>query len=264
MPERVDILDEQEQLRRPLLESIVLHAGLVASIFVFSWVNNRVRETWGDPNPGGGPGSVAINVVNKVPLPSRSGALNPLANDSDFTVPSPPPKAKAQEKAPPPEPDAVPIPSRNAPKKPTYMSSSRRETFRAQPDRPNQLYSSAGQALVSPMVGQTGSGNVGLGIASPFGNRFGNYVAILKQKVAENWRTGDVDARIRSAPPAIVTFVILRDGSVRDVRVAQRSGNTALDYSAQRAIYDASPFPHLPDQYSGSEARIEFWFELKR
>jgi protein TonB len=263
MPERVDILDETEQLGKPLLGSLVLHAALVASVFLVAWANNRVRETWGDANSGG-PGSFAINVVSKVPLPARSGVPNPLANDSDFTVPSPPPKAKPQEKAPPPEPEAIPIKSRNAPKKPTYMSSSSRETFRAHPDQPNQLYSRAGQAMVSPMVGQTGSGGVGVGIGSPFGNRFGNYVAILRQKVAENWRTNDVDPRIRTAPTAIVTFVIMRDGSVRDVRAAQRSGNSALDYSAQRAIYDASPFPPLPSEYSGSEARIEFWFELKR
>ena len=42
---------------------------------------------------------------------------------------------------------------------------------------------------------------------------------------------------------AIVTFDLQRDGSVRNVRIAQSSGNKALDYSAQRAIYDASPFP---------------------
>ena len=263
MAEHVDILEQPEQLGKPLAGSLALHVGAVAAVLLFSWASNRLHETWGDLNSGG-PGSVAINVVSKVPLPSRSGTVNPLANDSEFTVPKPPPAAKPQQKASPPEPDAIPLKSRNKPKKPTYMSSSSRDTFRSQPDRPNQLYSTAGQALVSPMIGQTGSGGVGIGIGSPFGNRFGNYVAILRQKVAENWRTTDVDPRLKTAPPVIVTFVILRDGSVRDVRVAQRSGTTVLDYSAQRAVYDASPFPPLPQGYDGSEARIEFWFELRR
>ncbi|HZT31423.1 MAG TPA: TonB family protein [Bryobacteraceae bacterium] len=262
MSQRVDILDQPEQLAKPLLGSVALHAGLLVSVLLASWISNRMRDYWGDPNSGG-PGSISISVVSKVPLPSRAGVVNPVANDSEFNVPTPPPKAKAQEKTPEPEPDAIPIKSRRAPKKPTYMASGR-ENFRNRPDQPNQLYSRAGQALVSPMIGQTGSGGVGVGIGSPFGNRFGNYVAVLKQKVAENWHTGDVDARLKTAPPVIVTFAILRDGSVRDVRVAQRSGNSVLDYSAQRAIYDASPFPPLPAGFEGSEARIEFWFELKR
>ncbi|HUO32554.1 MAG TPA: TonB family protein, partial [Bryobacteraceae bacterium] len=142
---------------------------------------------------------------------------------------------------------------------------SAQNTWRAkQQDRPNQLYSQAGQALVSPMMGQTGSGGVGVGQGSPFGNRFGNYVMILRQRVAEKWQTNDVDQRIHTLPAAIVTFDLLRDGSARNVRVEQSSGNVALDFSAQRAILDASPFPPLPAGYEHNSATIEFWFELRR
>jgi protein TonB len=73
-----------------------------------------------------------------------------------------------------------------------------------------------------------------------------------------------VDARIQTAPPVIVTFTIRRNGSTANVRVVQRSGNTLLDDSAQRAIYDASPFPPLPAGYERDDATIEFWFQLKR
>jgi len=57
---------------------------------------------------------------------------------------------------------------------------------------------------------------------------------------------------------------LIRDGSVRNVHVIQTSGNQTLDYSAQRAIYDASPFPALPAGYERNDATIEFWFELRR
>jgi protein TonB len=114
------------------------------------------------------------------------------------------------------------------------------------------------------MMGQLGSGGVGVGQGSPFGNRFGNYVMILRQRVAEKWHAGDVDPRIHTLPPAIVTFDLQRDGSVRNVHVAQTSGNPTLDYSAERAIYDASPFPGLPAAYERNAATIEFWFELRR
>jgi len=61
-----------------------------------------------------------------------------------------------------------------------------------------------------------------------------------------------------------VTFTIRRDGVISSVRIAQTSGNLTLDYSAQRAIADAAPFPPLPAGYDKNDVSIEFWFELKR
>ena len=113
------------------------------------------------------------------------------------------------------------------------------------------------------MVGQTGSGGVGIGQGGAFGTRFGAYRDLLEQSVARRWHTAGVDPRLQTAPPVIVTFVIRRDGSSSDVRLEQSSGDKALDYSAQRAIYEASPFPPLPAQYERNDARIEFWFQLK-
>lgn len=261
MTPHVDILEQAESLRRPFFSSVLLHVLLAAALLVSSMVRGRGRQAWGDLNSGG-PGSVAINVVSRVPLPSRGGTVNPLANDTQSRVPAPPPKPKPQERVEPAEPDAIPLKSRKAQKRAAEAASQAR--WRKEQDRENQLYNEAGQALASPMIGQTGSGGVGIGAGSPFGSRFGNYVVIIRQRVAEKWRTADIDARIKTAPPVIVTFTILRDGSVRDVRVAQSSGNPALDYSAQRAIYDASPFPPLPSGYERNDARVEFWFQLKR
>jgi protein TonB len=263
MAAHLDILDQTEQLGKPLLGSVALHGALVVTFLFWGIVVTRHHEAWGDANSGG-PGSVAINMVNKIPLPQRSGIVNPLANPTESAVPTPPPAVKPQRRAPAEEPDAVPLKGRKRAKT-AEVARSAQNTWRAkQQDRPNQLYSAAGQALVSPMMGQTGSGGVGVGLGSPFGNRFGNYVTILRQRVAEKWHTEDVDARIHTLPTAIVIFDLMRDGSVRNVHIAQSSGNTALDYSAQRAIYDASPFPRLPDGYERSDATIEFWFELRR
>ena len=61
-----------------------------------------------------------------------------------------------------------------------------------------------------------------------------------------------------------MTFTLHRDGSVSNVRITQRSGNAALDYSAQRAIMDAAPFPPLPAGFPKNDPEIEFLFELKR
>jgi protein TonB len=261
MAPHVDILDQPESLKTPLVGSLVLHVSMAAAVVVFSLV--RIPgEHWGDDKAGGG--TVAINVLHQVPLPANSGTVNPVANNTKSEVPEPKPEkvAKAQVKEP--EPDAIPIPSRAAPRKPSPRAASVNKYREQQIDRPNQLYTSEGQRLVSPMIGQPGSGGVGVGQGSPFGDRFGYYVDILRQRVAQKWRSSDVDPRIRSLPAAIVTFTIRRDGSVSGVRVEQTSGNLALDLSAQRAIADAAPFPPLPAGYDKNDVSIEFWFELKR
>jgi TonB family protein len=63
-----------------------------------------------------------------------------------------------------------------------------------------------------------------------------------------------------------VTFTILKDGSLApgSVKITQRSGIAPLDYSAQRAIFDAAPFPQLPQGFPRSQADIELSFELRR
>jgi TonB family protein len=69
---------------------------------------------------------------------------------------------------------------------------------------------------------------------------------------------------LRSAPMVIITFEILRDGSIRNPQIAQRSGNSTLDYSALRAVTDAAPFPPLPVGYDRNEASVELQFQLQR
>jgi TonB family protein len=259
MTEHINILDQPEPLRKPLVASIGLHLGLVGFVTVLSLLHMRKAADWGSPNAGGV--SVGINVVKSIPLPSRPGVVNPLASNSNTTVPLPPPQAKPQPRAKEPAADAIPLKSRNAEKKRASEPASPKTTYRAPgQDKPNQVYSTTGPALVSPLVGQTGAGGVGVGQGSALGNRFGWYIDLLRGKVAEHWRP---DPQQQSTQAAIVTFMLQKDGSVRDVKITQRSGNTVLDYAAQRSILDAAPFQPMPDG-AGDSAHIEFWFNVRR
>jgi len=74
----VDILDARESWRKPLLLSVALHGSLVAAIALVGVVGNRPRDLWGSPNSLGG-ASVGITPVSQIPLPSRGGPVNPLA-----------------------------------------------------------------------------------------------------------------------------------------------------------------------------------------
>jgi hypothetical protein len=154
MPAHADILDQADSLNKPLLGSVALHAAVFGTLLLWGVVLSGPHETWGDANSGG-PGSISINVVNKIPLPSRSGIVNPLANDTESAVPTPPPAAKPKKLAPPEEPDAIPIKSRTHPK-PSEVARSAQNNWRAkQQDRPNQLYSAAGQAWFRPWWGRS-------------------------------------------------------------------------------------------------------------
>jgi len=261
MAPHVDILDEPEPLKGPLTGSIILHASVAVGLTLLSVMGGR-QVNWGGSNSGGG-NPMLVGMVDRVPLPSHSGTVNPVANDTTSEVPEPKPDKVQRSKVLEPEPDAIPLQSRKQPK-PSRKESSVNNYRLKQNDRPNQLYNAEGQSLVSPMIGMTGSGGVGFGRGSPFGDRFGWYADLLRQRVAQNWHTGDVDPRIRTAPPVVMTFVIRRDGSIYSTRMAQTSGNLALDLSAQRAISDAAPFPQLPAQYDRNEVSIEIWFRLQR
>jgi len=256
--QHADILDERESLRGPFFKSVLLHAALAGLFIVSSISFQRSHETWGSTSTSSG-NAVAVNSVKSIPLPARSGLTNPVANDSEFHVPQPPkPEPKKQVKAPPEK--AVPLKSRLAKEQPRPEAPQR---YQARTPPENQVFSTTGQAAVSPMYEKPGSGAVGLGTNSVFGNRFGAYADLVAQRVTDKWQTGGL-AGLQSAPIVVVTFDIMRDGSVRNAKIAQRSGNGTLDYSALRAVMDAGPFPPLPAGYDRNEASVELQFKLQR
>ncbi|HTM47808.1 MAG TPA: TonB family protein [Bryobacteraceae bacterium] len=257
-----DAFEEREPLGKPVLASLALHAGVVAVLISGSFLKLGTTERWGDKESMGG--SVAVSAVSKIPMVARSGTVNPVANDTESQVPQAPPKPKAVPKEKAPAPDAIPLKSRSSPKKKYSETSASTQRYSAAEPRSNQVYSSSGASMVSPMMGLPGSGGVGIGKGTPLGDRFGAYAALLQQLVARNWKTQDIDSRLRTAPPVIMNFTILKDGTIRDIRVKTGSGNVALDRSAERALYDVGKVPPLPAGYERDKAEIEFWFELKR
>lgn len=259
MPHR-DILDLHERVAPPLIGSLAIHVGVFGALLAYAVFQPKVTP-FGDPNSFGG-GAVGVSVVNQIPLPRRQAAVeNKVANDSQTEAPVKP-QEKKKTAAVKDDPDAIRLDLKKKKKTQTEIAT-RNQRYRPETAE-NQVYSTSGQAVSSPLFGVSGSGNLGTGTGSPFGGRFGWYEQILRRKVGERWRTSEVPMSIRTLPPAIVTFTITRDGRVGGVKILQSSGNYALDNSAQRAILEAGPFPELPPGFERSEARIEFWFELKR
>ncbi len=73
-----------------------------------------------------------------------------------------------------------------------------------------------------------------------------------------------IDARVLATGTAhcVVSFTIMRDGSVKNVRISQTSGDSSLDNSGLRAVLNSNPMPALPGDYSGSYVNVDFDFDL--
>ncbi len=263
MNAHTDILEDRESLRRPLYGSLALHVGIVAFLMFFSWWQNRGHIVFGDPNAMGG--SIGITPVSSIPLPQRSGITNPLANDTESQVPSKPQKTE-KKRVVKEEPEAIPLKSRNTPKRLSEQIASKQRYRPLNADSRNQLYSSTGAAVSSPLYGgQSGMGGTGIG-NGVFGERLGWYAQLLQQTLANKWgiESRSIPAYLRNARRVTLSFEILRDGTIRNVRVLESSGAPEVDYAAQRAVLTASPVRRLPEEFERNVANVEFWFQLER
>jgi protein TonB len=256
MNRHVDILDQQELLGAAFVQSVLLHAAVAGALILSSISFQHSRELLGSANTSAG-NAVAVNSVTSIPLPARAGIKNPVANPTESQVPQPE-KLQPKKQTQVPD-DAVPLKYRTAKKQPLQQAT---ERYHPQPLAPNQIVSSQSPAAVSPMFEKPGSGGVGVGPNSTFGNQFGAYADLVVQRVTEKWQTNGLAGL--QLPVAVITFDILRDGSVKNAKIAQASGNGTLDYSALRAVMDAAPFPPLPPNYSGNSTNVELRFQLQR
>lgn len=260
---QADTFDDRQPLGKSFVASLALHASMVGVLVTGPLLHSNAVEHWGDLETAGG--AVTVNPVAKIPMVTRAGPVNPVANDTEAQVPQAPPepKPKVVPKAKEPEPDAIPLKSKTAPKRTWKVTAPPVERYRSTAPKSNQVYSSTGGALVSPMMGLPGAGGSGIRGTS-LGDRFGAYAALVQARVTEKWNQQDLDSRLRTAPPVIFTFTILRDGTIKDIRLKTSSGNVALDRSGERALYDVGKFDPLPAAYERDRADIEYWFVLRR
>jgi len=117
------------------------------------------------------------------------------------------------------------------------------------------------ESKVEPAPGETPStGTDAVNIKTP-GLQFA-YPEYLRNIVAQVYRRWDRPGGNQSLR-AEVSFFILRDGTVRDIRFVTPSGNFSFDLSAQGAIEaagNARAFGPLPDGYEADVLPVSFFF----
>jgi len=254
-----DAFEQRQSLRNPFFASLGFHVSLSAIFLVTAWWHGRAVVRMGSLDSA--PGVATVTTVDSLPFQVHSTRVNRVANETESQVPQDPtPQTRAQERE---EEDAVPLirgKKKNDKKRKVVV-----QKRLYQPDRvytPNQQFSTSGARVYTPMFAPAaGGGGVGVG-TSPFGNQFGAYADLIKQRIAEKWRTQNLDPRLNNQT-VIVTFDIQRNGRVTGIRMI-RGVNYAMDNSAIRAIEEAAPLPPLPPEFDRNIANVEFHFKLQR
>lgn len=240
--------------------SLVTH-GIIAGVLVASGYWNLTKDNFGSPKTSSG--SVGVDIVKTIPIPRREGPVNPLANESQSIVPQAPAPLKLQKQIKAQPEDAIAIPDKIDKRKKVSPQQQSQTLFRPLvPYKANQVYSTVPQAANTPMYGMKGSGGIDVGPASVLGTRFGAYVDLMRDRIAQHWLTAGVHAL--PSQKCAVSFTIARNGTVTNVQVSQPSGDYLLDTSARRAILDSNPLPALPPQFERNEATVELWFQLRQ
>lgn len=263
----VRIAINDESLKAPLIWSLLAHGLLIASLAVSTLLSHH-GEGWGGP----GSGSVSVKLVGGlagVPLPRPETVTTSRVVDTSkglyTSEPIPKPKAPVN--------DAQEIPAFTKEKPQRFTSRPSKVLENDAPPPPNAVPYGRGGAPSVPYaefnLGSDGATSAGMGFSGPggggdFGSRFSWYVDAVRSRVSSNWLQSTVDTSVRFAPRAVVTFDILRSGSIANVQVLRSSGNSSVDNSAVRAILGSNPVQALPNEYSGNKVSVEFWFDFKR
>jgi protein TonB len=186
-----------------------------------------------------GPPSYAVELV-AAPAPAPKQRLAREA------VPTPPPEEKPAPVKPLPKPKPVKAPP--APKPPPT------ETKREPPPKT--------AAPVTPAPGETPSTGSDVATIKTPGLQF-PFPEYLRNIVTQVYRNWDRESA-RQNSFAEISFFILKDGTVRDIRFVTRSGSFSFDLGAQGAIEaagNARSFGPLPDGWEADVLPVSFYFK---
>jgi periplasmic protein TonB len=252
-------------LTAPFSASLVLHAALGA-LLLLPFFHGKQGESWGGPG-----GSISVGLVGNVPavpMPKPDVVSeNRVVDESKGLYkkePLPPPDIPK---------DAVPIPKFEKLKPPPkYVTKPSKVLENPKPPPPNAVPYGGGGTPTVPTTSfamgagkatQAGMGFTGQG-GGDFASKYGWYVAAVQSRVSMNWLQASIDPSIQFAPRTVVTFQIMRDGSIANIQIERSSGNSSVDTSVVRAVQGASKVQPLPNEYSGNFVNVEFYFDFKR
>ena len=250
---------QDENLKQFLVYSIIMHASLALVIAVSAYIQFRDNR-WGGV---GGDLGTKVTLVGApaagIPMPKEPVITDSKAVDPTKGLHKEEPKPKVPE----PKTDAAKIPKFEK-EKPLPPSRPSRTLENKRPNPDNAVpYGKGGNPDLpsgySPTPGSGSSGGMVQGQGnSDFTTRYGWYISAAKRRVAPNWNVLFLDPSVRNSQTlhCVISFTIARDGSVKNLRIAQSSGNASWDNSGLRAIQSSSPFAPLPNDWAPPDVSV--------
>ncbi|MBV9885907.1 MAG: TonB C-terminal domain-containing protein [Acidobacteria bacterium] len=254
---------------KPVALSLMLHLALAGTVVVSAYLHLR-GDQWA--GVGGTIGqSINVTVVPSagVPMPQPPAMDSPKFDPDNGMY-----NVAPQPKPPAPPLDAIPIPSPEKPKakpQPQPPTPKKEKLFANKTPTPDNVVDYGKGGRLKNLVGDNSANpgaNPSAGVSVPgqgggdFATRFGWYIQAAKRRVDPNWDRLSIDPGVRSSTTlhCAVSFSINRDGSIKNVRITQSSGNLSWDNAGLRAIQGSNPLPPLPPDYQGSEVAVTWDF----
>ncbi|MEO6829671.1 MAG: TonB C-terminal domain-containing protein [Acidobacteriaceae bacterium] len=214
--------------------------------------------------------------------------------------PSPPPQPQVRQQQPQPRPQPPQqqprpqqpqhAPESAAPQRPqplpsapsaTQQARQQRSTSHQQTQTTSQPNMSVGEMIrqaernATRSTGENGENGRGAPVQHPglqtgvdvlsdtMGVDFGPYIRKVVQATQSTW---DELIPESARPPLLkkgklaIQFIILPDGSIKQMQLVLPSGDVSLDRAAWGGIVGAGPFPPLPKQFKGPNLALRFYF----
>ncbi|MCE2400963.1 energy transducer TonB [Candidatus Poribacteria bacterium] len=86
---------------------------------------------------------------------------------------------------------------------------------------------------------------------------FSEFLKRVRERIKEMQRFPPNVRNLEEGSSATIRFTLLRDGTIRDPKVASSSGSHVLDNAALAAVQNAEPYPPFPEAQSGNSIRLE-------
>jgi protein TonB len=171
---------------------------------------------------------------------------------------APPAPGPPATQPPAPEPPKIVKPPKEEPKRGLPPPDAKRSRPRPEKSPPPAPRAGApGGTGTSPQTPGLAFGVPGVGTPGGTGLTGDYYLASVQQKI---WMIWNQQITSGARLEVTVSFTILADGSVADIRVVQSSGTFLFDQAAQRAVQMAQPFTPLPKSYGTSRYTIQAVF----
>ena len=258
------VYDRRERLGGTLAVSAAMHVLLLVLLAGYTTFGASFGGGWGKSWGSGSPTRIgAVASLPGVPLPAPMLTThNTLASDNPGLHQTEP-QVKAE-----PAPKAVEIPKFKESVKPEKA-----ERINTHIQKEKAVYAEnavpyglGGQPSMSytQIVSGAGEGGLSFGEGGDFGERYGWYVASVRNRISSNWLLSTISPSILTAPRLYMTFTILRDGTVTDPEITQSSGLPEVDRSALRAVLASNPLPALPSDYPGNRVKVNLYFDFHR